>query len=197
LNPDTHHHQRRAFVLHLISEPGVDGIRSLRALLKVALRRFGLRALGVRECAPHGHADERALAPTREDPMSAFSDRIRANKTGPFRVADFEAGEKTFTISHLDEEVEKFGEMLDILSFIETGQQLKLNQTTAEWLLDNFGDDPEKYRGKRVTLYLAEYKYKDKTDKGIRLKSPGAASGDGATLARSSHDDTFGDDVPY
>jgi hypothetical protein len=29
--------------------PGVDGIRSFRALLKVALRRYGLRAIDARE----------------------------------------------------------------------------------------------------------------------------------------------------
>jgi hypothetical protein len=30
----------------------VDGIKALRALLKSALRRFGLRAIDVRECTP-------------------------------------------------------------------------------------------------------------------------------------------------
>jgi hypothetical protein len=39
----------RAFSVRLIAEPGVDGIRSFRALLKVALRRFGLRAVDARE----------------------------------------------------------------------------------------------------------------------------------------------------
>jgi hypothetical protein len=29
--------------------PGVDGIKSFRALLKVALRRYGLRAVDARE----------------------------------------------------------------------------------------------------------------------------------------------------
>jgi hypothetical protein len=41
--------------LHLRAEPGVDAIRSLRALLKVALRRFGLRAVEVREVEPDDH----------------------------------------------------------------------------------------------------------------------------------------------
>jgi hypothetical protein len=43
---------RRAFVVHLRAERDVDAIRSLRALLKVALRRFGLRAVEVREVEP-------------------------------------------------------------------------------------------------------------------------------------------------
>jgi hypothetical protein len=37
------------FTLQLTALPNVDAIRALRALLKVALRRFGLRALSVRQ----------------------------------------------------------------------------------------------------------------------------------------------------
>jgi hypothetical protein len=44
----------RAFSVRLIAEPGVDGIRALRALLKVALRRFGLRAVDAREIPENG-----------------------------------------------------------------------------------------------------------------------------------------------
>jgi hypothetical protein len=44
----------RGFSVRLYAEPGVDGIRSFRALLKVALRRFGLRAVDAREI----HEDE-------------------------------------------------------------------------------------------------------------------------------------------
>ena len=37
------------FHVTFVAERGVDGIRSLRAVLKSALRRFGLRAIDVRE----------------------------------------------------------------------------------------------------------------------------------------------------
>jgi hypothetical protein len=39
----------RAFSVRLYAEPGVDGIHAFRALLKVALRRYGLRAIDARE----------------------------------------------------------------------------------------------------------------------------------------------------
>jgi hypothetical protein len=56
--------------------------------------------------------------------MSAFSDRVRNRKTGFFKVADLEGGkESILTISYLDEEVEMFGKTVDILNFVETGQQ--------------------------------------------------------------------------
>src|SRR5262249_27149196 len=91
LNPNTRHKPTRAFVLHLIPEPGVDAIKAFRSLLKTALRRYGLRAVHVQECALPAQEDERALAPTMEDSMSAFSERIREQrKTGLFKVADLE-----------------------------------------------------------------------------------------------------------
>jgi hypothetical protein len=43
---------RRAFQLRLTAKPGADPIRALRALLKIALRRFGLRCLGIKEEVP-------------------------------------------------------------------------------------------------------------------------------------------------
>jgi hypothetical protein len=194
---------RRAFVLTLRAEPDVDGIKALRALLKTALRRFGLRAVDVRECAPHAYNDdERALAQSGSKTMSAFSERIRSGKKGFFKVADLEGGEKTLTISRLDEEMEMFDKTVDILNFIETGQQLQLNQTTSEFLLDAFGDNPETYNGKRVTLHLAEYEFKGEKKHGIRLKLPDA-SGDGAvpTRARSAdHVDRktdLDDEIPF
>jgi hypothetical protein len=152
----------------------------------VALRRFGLRAVHVQECALPAHQDERALAQPMEDSMSAFSDRIRSNKTGFFRVADLEGGkELTLTISHLDEELEIFGKTVDVLNFTETGQQLQLNQTNAEFLLDSFGDNPGTYSGKRVTLFLGEYEYNKQKKKGIRPKLPGTADAATQVSARS------------
>jgi hypothetical protein len=40
---------RPTFVVTLQATPGHDPIRGLRWLLKIALRRFGLRAVNVRE----------------------------------------------------------------------------------------------------------------------------------------------------
>jgi len=40
---------RPTFVLEFRAEPGIDAIKSLRALLKFAGRRLGLRAIDVRE----------------------------------------------------------------------------------------------------------------------------------------------------
>jgi hypothetical protein len=44
--------ERPTFTIHLRPEPGVDAIKALRLALKVLLRRFGLRAVDVRERKP-------------------------------------------------------------------------------------------------------------------------------------------------
>jgi len=41
--------ERPVFVLELRPEPGVDPILALRALLKVTLRRFGMRCISARQ----------------------------------------------------------------------------------------------------------------------------------------------------
>jgi hypothetical protein len=182
-------HRPATFSATFVATPGVDGIRSFRALLKAALRHYGLRAVDVRE-------RERALvspsprSQTRELTMSAFSERIRNQRKGFFKVADFEdvGKELTLTINHLDEEMEMFGEKKDVLNFVETGQQFIVNQTIAEWLIDHLGDDPETWPGKRVTLFLAEFSFKGETKQGIHLKLPPPGTGDGTVPVRPRKD---------
>jgi hypothetical protein len=161
----------RAFALKLEAEPGVDAIKAVRALLKVALRRFELRCIDVREC-------ERALVcpsprshPIRETSMSKFSERIRSQKTGMFRVADFAGGrETTLTVDHLEESVAMFQKEIDLLHFRETKQTLQLNVTNSEFLLNALGDDPATWPGQKIVLYLGTYTYGDDTGHTIKIK---------------------------
>jgi hypothetical protein len=44
---DSHKSHRPTYVLHLQPAQGVDGIRMLRAALKVLLRRFRLRCISI------------------------------------------------------------------------------------------------------------------------------------------------------
>jgi hypothetical protein len=183
-----------SFSATFVAIPGVDGLRSFRALLKVALRHFGLRAIDVREI--HHQLGNMT--------MSKFSERIRDQKNqGLYKVADLEGGkEVTHTIAFLDEQVEMFGKTVDILNFSDTARQLQLNLTTAEFLLDTFGDEPKDWAGKAVTLFLAEYEFKGERKQGIRLKKPGAEAAELSAkraLARKadSGKPAFNDDVPF
>jgi hypothetical protein len=141
---------RPAFTVTFVAaSDDIDAIKAFRALIKAALRHYGLRATHVAELPP---------TPTKEDPMGTFSERIRSQKTGAFKAADFAGGkEVTLTIDYLEEEVERFDKKIDILHFVETQQELQLNQSKSEFLLDTLGDNPEKWKGQRVVLYQVEY----------------------------------------
>jgi hypothetical protein len=134
--------------------------------------------------------------------MSAFSDRIRDQKKGFYKAAEFEGGkELTHIIDHLLDGVEMFGKEVDILNFSDTARQLQLNQTNAEFLLDAFGDDPQTWAGKAVTLYSFEYEIKGKKTPGIRLKKADAAAAEAsATKARvrlASGKTAMDDEIPF
>jgi hypothetical protein len=138
--------------------PGADGIKAVRTLLKFAGRHLGLRCVDARECALPAQEDERALVQTGSTQMSAFSERIRSQKTGQFKAADFAGGkELELTIDFLEEQVERFDKTIDILHFVETQQELQLNQSKSEFLLDALGDDPAKWKAQHIVLYQVEY----------------------------------------
>jgi len=106
--------------------------------------------------------------------MSAYSEKIaRAKQQGLYKVADLLGKEVTHTISHLLEDAVMFNREMDILCFVDTGKQLQVNLTNGEWLIDNFGSDPNDWPGHRVTLFVGEYEFKKgETKQGIRLKRP-------------------------
>lgn len=67
-------------------EPGVAGIRALRALLKVMLRRFGIRCISI-EAAPsyEAKAAKQAMQPMNSvrATKQAKSSKIQRNMTSP------------------------------------------------------------------------------------------------------------------
>jgi hypothetical protein len=133
--------------------------------------------------------------------MSAFSERIRDQKKGLYKAADLEGKELTHIIDHLLEQVEMFGKTVDILNFSDTHRQLQLNQTNAEFLISAFGDDPNAWRGKPVTLYSFEYEIKGEKKPGIRLKKADTAAAEAsATKARARLTDgkaAMDDEIPF
>ena len=126
--------------------------------------------------------------------MSAYSDKIAKQKQqGFFRVADVEAGEVTHTISYLLEDMTDFDEKKDVLVFADTGRQLPLNVTNAETLVSLFGDEPNSWAGKRVTMYLSQYG-KDRKPC-LRLK---AAAGNGAAIPHQAGMASLSpDEIPF
>ena len=66
------------FIVTFAVGDDVDGIKALRALLKSALRRFGLRAIDVRECTPDAQPNKRT-----HDPREHFNAPQSMPRRGP------------------------------------------------------------------------------------------------------------------
>jgi hypothetical protein len=205
-------HKHVFTVTFVAARDDVDAVKALHTLLKIASRRLGLRCVDVRELQPSkGERDAPALVtpsdpdqqskPQRNRTMSEFSDRIRSQKKGFFKPADFENGrEETHIISYLDEQVEMFNKNIDILNFQDSARQLQLNLTTAEWLISNLGDDPQDWAGKEVVLYLGEYEFNNQKKYGVRLKLPGQASpatNEPPPQAPPSRQKDLDDEIPF
>jgi hypothetical protein len=118
--------------------------------------------------------------------MSAFSEKIqKAKGHGFYRVADFEnIREYTHVIAYLLEDQVVFDERKDILCFADTGRQLVVNVSNAETLITLFGDEPNNWAGRRVTLFLGSYGKDNKPC--VRVRATTGASAQAATTAPAS-----------
>lgn len=107
---------------------------------------------------------------------SAYREKIRKQKTGYFRVSDIEAtGEITVTIDSLAQDQLIFDKTKDVLIFQDHGQQLVVNTGNAETLMEMLGDEPDRWTGQKVTLYIGHYKEKGGAQKPtIKIKAPSA-----------------------
>jgi hypothetical protein len=129
--------------------------------------------------------------------MSSYREKINSQKTGLYRVSDFQNGnssetrEVTHEIAFLAQDVEMFDRKVDVLHFTDTQKQLQINLTNGELLMDMFGDEPANWPNKLVTLYLAPYGKEGKL--GIRVKKPGANT-PAITPAADMNDET---EIPF
>jgi hypothetical protein len=118
--------------------------------------------------------------------MSAHSEKIaRAKQQGLYKVADLLGKEVTHTISHLLEDAAMFNREIDVLCFVDTARQLQVNITNGDWLINNFGEDPNDWAGHRVTLYVGQYDFGDKKQ-GIMLKRADGGVTVGGNAARAA-----------
>jgi hypothetical protein len=182
---------RPLFTLRVRAEPGVHAIRSLRALLKVMLRTFGLRCVSIEQ------------QETTMD-MRQFSSKFI--KPDDVREAPFQAHIVAVTIS------EKYGR--PVLE-LDTGEQFTVNTTNNKTLIKAYGGDSDDWRGHLIELSLGHYKdwnTEPPEDKetvvltAISPREPGANGGPSspqrvdpaklpAPLPKPAAKPTFGDDL--
>jgi hypothetical protein len=128
--------KRPAYLLVVRPEPGVDDICALRGWLKVGLRHFGLKCLGV--TPKHGDVtmDAREYASTFVRPDDVRDEPIRTRILNVFEGERFKR----------------------LVLELETGQQFGLNDGNTNTLIKAWGHDTDKWISLELELYLGTYK---------------------------------------
>jgi hypothetical protein len=143
---------RATFVVTFQAEADSDGIHELGGILKIAIRRFGLRAIDV--C----RASRPSPAPVAEGNECAERrvtvDMKKFCGSAFLKLADLEGGPRRVLISGVCEG--KFGrpEMT-----LDDGSKFSVNATNARLLRAAYGDDSDDWLDKEVELYLGPVEY--------------------------------------
>jgi hypothetical protein len=156
------------FRLTLCVAPGRDGVRSLRALLKIAGRHLGLHAIACEETT-NNTPPQRSVeccnlssAKNERNPM----DMRKFSGSTFVKVADVRSGQMQEKIASV--EIGQFGKP-DIT--FESGAKLSINATNNKTLMRAFGTDSDGWIGHVVELYLGEIDYQGKPQEAVLLRA--------------------------
>jgi hypothetical protein len=146
------------YTITLRAEPGTDGTRALRALLKRTLRGHGLRALSCVEQTKHPAAFRRG--------RSALQTQVRRQAKGEAMDMSKYAGAAFLSLDDVQDgpirgeiaAVEEGNYDKPVLIF-SNGFRFSLNITNNKTLLKAWGSESDDWIGERVELYRGETKY--------------------------------------
>jgi hypothetical protein len=148
---------RPIFVLRLRADPGIDAVRALRALLKVALRQLGLRCVEAYQEYPSCEPG----AKHEGNPISAGQDNRRNQmdvseylSTAFLKVGDLASGSRRVVVANVVDG--KYGKPD---AHFQDGTCLSLNITNLRTLTSAYGTETEPWIGKEIELYVGPVKY--------------------------------------
>jgi hypothetical protein len=178
--------EQASYLLMVRAEPGVDSIRALRAWLKISLRTFGLKCVGI------------------EQSNRRFAMDMRKYSAGVIMPEDLHDGPRTEKIINIFEN-EKHG--CAVLEF-ESGDQLYLWNNNARILNKAWGYESADWLNQELELSLGHYTdKKSNTEKETIVVKPISPrkekAGNGGkpplplSKTASSLKDDFADEVPF
>jgi hypothetical protein len=179
---------RPTFLLTLQPARGRDGIHGLRALLKIALRKFGLRAIAVREMpAKRAKLSPKFVPKTDEPPPLSRRQMLCIRKDSQMKKddvfpskylkhTDLHGKPTTTTVERAVLETLKSpeGKTQDkiILYFAGAKKSLPLNVTNFDAVAGICGDDTDNWSGCQIELYPSKMQMAGKTVDCIRVRAP-------------------------
>jgi hypothetical protein len=146
------------FTLTLRVAPGRDGIRNLRALLKIAWRHFGLRAIDVRESGFNKHQTHRRRAVRQvPKPNRALQGECPMDMR-PFKKPKFLKLEDIRSSGPRQDRIVGvvMGQFKKPDLILESGDKLGLSATNIEILSKAYGFESEDWGGHAIKLYVGK-----------------------------------------
>jgi hypothetical protein len=130
--------ERASYLLMVRAEPGVDAVRSLRALLKAMLRTYGLRCVKIQESKQQGRMTM--------DMREYASPYIKADdvRDGPIQTR----------ILNVFESEQFKRPVLEL----EIGSQFTVNEGNTNTLIKAWGHKSEDWIGKEIELFHGTYR---------------------------------------
>jgi hypothetical protein len=158
------------FTATLTAAGGSDAIRALRGTLKLALRRFGLRAVDVRKHATVKVSRCRAAQAVRTTTHSRRQEKMtmdmrKYSGTVFLKFGDVKAGPLRVVIVDVTEG--KFGR--PDLEFSD-GTKLSLNATNTRTLVTSYGGESSDWVNKEVELSPGEVEYDGQMQETVVVK---------------------------
>jgi hypothetical protein len=154
------------FTLTLRAASGSDGVRSLRALLKIAGRHLGLCTIDVRETTNTAPLWRSAGLCQISSAGVVKMDMRKFSGSQFVKCADVSSGPIREKIAGV--EVGKYNK--PNITF-ESGAILSVNATNARALIRAFGRDSESWIGNDVELFLGEIEYQGKPQPAVLLRT--------------------------
>jgi hypothetical protein len=128
--------EHASYLITVRAEPGVDGIRALRAWLKIGLRSFGLRCVGI--------------TPREEEMTMVDARNYAAKRVKPDNVREGPIQTRIINVF----ESERYSRLeLEL----ETGSQFGLNEGNTDVLIKAWGYNTDDWIGLELELFLGTY----------------------------------------
>jgi hypothetical protein len=189
-----------SFVVTFTAAPGSDGIRALRGVLKLALRRFGLRAISICEhTAPKISRSRTAQAARtaharRQETTIMGLDMRKYSGTAFIKPGDVKAGPLRVVIVDVTEG--KYGR--PDLEF-DDGTKLSLNATNNRTLVTAYGSNSDDFINKEIELSLGEVEYNGEMQETVIVKpiSPPVEKKPPPPKPKNSSGGDMDDEVPF
>jgi hypothetical protein len=148
------------FTLTLCVAPGRDGVRDLRALLKIAWRHFNMRAIDAREIKHpvHRRRSVRQMPKLNQALQGeCFMDMKQFKKPKFLKLEDVRDGPRQERIADV-----VMGQFQKPDLVFESGDKLGLSATNIEILSLAYGFDSKDWIGHLIELYAGQGPYEDK-----------------------------------